>query len=282
MNLCSMRLLNSLLKKLCVVITIMALCILCGCAASESRSEYGIFIGVDPDDLPEDMKDYDIIVIDAQDFTRGQIQKFKNNGQKVYSYVNAGSIEKTRSYYGKYADLTLDPYENWDEEYWVDVSSEKWQDFISYDLSQKLLDKDIDGFFVDNIDIYYQYTRPEIYNGLCNILNNLMDYDKPVIVNGGDVFVSEYISRNGNIKDILTGINQETVFSKINFDQEKFEKNDEDTIEYFKKYVEECKFNGLDVYITEYTTDKKLIRQIKDYCKENGFHYYISDSIQLD
>lgn len=282
MNLCSMRLLNSLLKKLCVVITIMALCILCGCAASESRSEYGIFIGVDPDDLPEDMKDYDIIVIDAQDFTRGQIQKFKNNGQKVYSYINAGSIEKTRSYYGKYADLTLDPYENWDEEYWVDVSSEKWQDFISYDLSQKLLDKDIDGFFVDNIDIYYQYSRPEIYNGLCNILNNLMDYDKPVIVNGGDVFVSEYISRNGNIKDILTGINQETVFSKINFDQEKFEKNDEDTIEYFKKYVEECKSNGLDVYITEYTTDKKLIRQIKDYCKENGFHYYISDSIQLD
>ena len=282
MNLCSMRLLNSLLKKLCVVITIMALCILCGCAASESRSEYGIFIGVDPDDLPEDMKDYDIIVIDAQDFTRGQIQKFKNNGQKVYSYINAGSIEKTRSYYGKYADLTLDPYENWDEEYWVDVSSEKWQDFISYDLSQKLLDKDIDGFFVDNIDIYYQYPRPEIYNGLCNILNNLMDYDKPVIVNGGDVFVSEYISRNGNIKDILTGINQETVFSKINFDQEKFEKNDEDTIEYFKKYIEECKSNGLDVYITEYTTDKKLIRQIKDYCKENGFHYYISDSIQLD
>lgn len=261
---------------------IMALCILCGCAASESRSEYGIFIGVDPDDLPEDMKDYDIIVIDAQNFTRGQIQKFKNNGQKVYSYINAGSIEKTRSYYGKYADLKLDPYENWDEEYWVDVSSEKWQDFISYDISQKLLDKDIDGFFVDNIDIYYQYPRPEIYNGLCNILNNLMDYDKPVIVNGGDVFVSEYISRNGNIKDILTGINQETVFSKINFDQETFEKNDEDTIEYFKKYIAECKSNGLDVYITEYTTDKKLIRQIKDYCKENGFHYYISDSIQLD
>lgn len=111
MNLCSMRLLNSLLKKSCVVIMIMALCILCGCAASESRSEYGIFIGVDPDDLPEDMKDYDIIVIDAQNFTRGQIQKFKNNGQKVYSYINAGSIEKTRSYYGKYADLTLDPYE---------------------------------------------------------------------------------------------------------------------------------------------------------------------------
>ena len=261
---------------------IMALCILCGCAASESRSEYGIFIGVDPDDLPEDMKDYDIIVIDAQNFTRGQIQKFKSNGQKVYSYINAGSIEKNRSYYGKYADLTLDPYENWDEEYWVDVSSEKWQDFISYDISQKLLDKDIDGFFVDNIDIYYQYPRPEIYNGLCNILNNLMDYDKPVIVNGGDVFVSEYISRNGNIKDILTGINQETVFSKINFDQETFEKNDEDTIEYFKKYIAECKSNGLDVYITEYTTDKKLIRQIKDYCKENGFHYYISDSIQLD
>ena len=37
-----------------------------------------------------------------------------------------------------------------------------------------------------------------------------------------------------------------------------------------------------EVYLLEYTKDKKLIRRIKQYCRKNKFHYYISDSIELD
>lgn len=38
----------------------------------------------------------------------------------------------------------------------------------------------------------------------------------------------------------------------------------------------------MEVYLLEYTKDKKLIRKIKQYCRKNKFHYYISDSIELD
>jgi hypothetical protein len=31
----------------------------------------------------------------------------------------------------------------------------------------------------------------------------------------------------------------------------------------------------------EYTTDEKLIPKIKKYCKEKNFHFYISNSLEL-
>jgi|GEM_PF-3357762 len=34
--------------------------------------------------------------------------------------------------------------------------------------------------------------------------------------------------------------------------------------------------------LAEYTTDKSLIKEIKEYCAEKAFNYYISDSLELD
>ena len=49
-----------------------------------------------------------------------------------------------------------------------------------------------------------------------------------------------------------------------------------------KEAVQKCKKDRMEVYLLEYTKDKKLIRKIKQYCRKNKFHYYISDSIELD
>ena len=51
--------------------------------------------------------------------------------------------------------------------------------------------------------------------------------------------------------------------------------------EYFSKYVEACKADGVEVYLLEYTTNQKLIQKIKEYCKEQDFHFYISSSLEL-
>ena len=46
--------------------------------------------------------------------------------------------------------------------------------------------------------------------------------------------------------------------------------------------VETCDSHGLDVYLLEYTNSKTLKSKIKKYCRQKHFHYYISDSIELD
>ena len=244
------------------------------------QKDYGVFLSLDASDMDR-ITEYQTVVIDAQYFSKKDIAYLKKQGCTVYSYINIGAIENFREYYDEYSNLTLGEYENWEEEQWVDVSSTVWQNFL-VSLEEELLDKSIDGFFVDNCDVYYVYHTDDGFEGLTTILEHLMEYGKPVIINGGDTYVMEYETREGSIQRIMTGVNQECVFSRINFKKDSFSAQKKTDREYFQDYIETCDRQGCDVYLIEYTTDRKLKRKIKKYCKKKGFHYYISDSIELD
>lgn len=249
-------------------------------AKEDDKKDYGVFLSLDASDLDKIAK-YQTVVIDAQYFSKKDITYLKKQGCTVYSYLNVGSIENFRKYYDTYEKLTLGEYENWEEEKWMDVSQIKWQRFLA-SLEKGLIKKGIDGFFVDNCDVYYEYTTDDIFEGLTTILKHLMKYRKPVIINGGDAFVMEYKERYGRLTDIMTGVNQEAVWSRIDFDTGKFSVQKKSDRNYFMKYVETCDSQGLDVYLLEYTKSKMLKSKINKYCRQKHFHYYISDSMELD
>ena len=240
---------------------------------------YGVFLSV-TDNLDQ-LGDYETVVIDAQYFTAADIDSFKQKGHKVYTYINVGAIENFRSYFNQYQSLTLAPYENWDEEYWVDVSDQTWQDFMVYDLIPEMISKGVDGFFVDNCDVYYHYQTDAVLDGLTHILRVMIDTGREVILNGGDTFLDAYCA-GGSWKDVITGISQESVFTRIDWQDESFGEADAQDRTYFQFYVERYADQGADIYLLEYTTDDELIRKIKDYCHTKGFYYYISDSLELD
>ena len=243
------------------------------------KNDYGVFLNADASSL-ERFKKYDLIVIDAQYFTKKDIESLHQNGTKVYTYLNIGSVENFREYYKTYEKFTIGKYEHWDEEKWVDVSVPAWQKFIEQ-LSKKLFEKGVDGFFIDNCDVYYYAPRKSIFEGLAAILQNIMTLKKAVIINGGDTYVTEYRERYGAVDHIMTGVNQESVWSGIDFDKGTFNEQTRETREYYSKYLEACKADGMEVYLLEYTTDEKLIQKIKKYCKEKNFHFYISNSLEL-
>ena len=243
------------------------------------KIDYGVFLNADASSL-ERFKKYDLIVIDAQYFTKKDIESLHQNGTKVYTYLNIGSVENFREYYKTYEKFTIGKYEHWDEEKWVDVSVPAWQKFIEQ-LSKKLFEKGVDGFFIDNCDVYYYAPRKSIFEGLTAILQNIMTLKKAVIINGGDTYVTKYRERYGAVDHIMTGVNQESVWSGIDFDKGTFNEQTRETREYYSKYLEACKADGMEVYLLEYTTDEKLIQKIKKYCKDKNFHFYISNSLEL-
>ena len=243
------------------------------------KNDYGVFLNADASSL-EQLKKYDLIVIDAQYFNKSDIELLHQNGTRVYTYLNIGSIENFREYYTTYEKLTIGRYEHWDEEKWVDVADPDWQKFMEQ-LSQELFEKGVDGFFIDNCDVYYYAPRESIFEGLTAILQNIMTFDKAVIINGGDTYVTEYRERYGAIDHIMTGVNQESVWSAIDFDKGTFYEQTKETRDYYCNYLEACQADGMDVYLLEYTTDKKLIQKIKKYCNEHDFHFYISNSLEL-
>ena len=114
------------------------------------KKDYGVFLNADASSL-ERFKMYETIVIDAQYFTKRDIELLHQNGTVVYTYLNIGSIENFREYYTTYAELAI---------------GEK---FIGQ-LSQELYEKGVDGFFIDNCDVYYYAPRESIFEGLTAIL----------------------------------------------------------------------------------------------------------------
>lgn len=270
-------------RTLSAVTVLLALSIVffaAGCGAETKNSEYGVFLSATGD--LDSLSGFHTVVIDAQYFSKAEIDAFRAAGHTVYSYINIGSIETFRDYYSQYKDLALGAYENWDEEFWIDVSDSRWQVFLIEELIPSLLEKDVDGFLVDNCDVYFLYPTAQILDGLSTVMRALVGTGRAVLINGGDVYLDAYCGSGGQWNDVITGINQESVFSKILWDEDAFGAASREDREYFQDYIERYAAKGADIYLLEYTRDHRLIREIRDYCQRNGFNYYVSDSVELD
>lgn len=244
------------------------------------QKPYGVFLNLNKRNIKK-LYSYKTVVIDARFFSKKEIRKLKKHKIKVYSYINIGSLEKFRPYYNKFKNLTLGRYENWDEERWINVASKSWQNFITGNLAHKLLKKGISGFFVDNCDVYYNYPRKNIYIGLIKILQALRRKNTSVIINGGDTFISKYMLSHKNLKSILTGINQECVFTAIDFDHNTTIEQKTSVKNYFLKYLSKLKKHNTKIYLLEYTKKKSVIDKINTYCKKHKYIYYASPDIEL-
>lgn len=241
--------------------------------------EYGVFLGISNDKISR-LEKYKTVVIEPQEFSKENIEKLHNDKKFVYGYLNVGAIENYRPYYNEYKDITLGKYEDWPDERWVDVSKSKWQNFVVNNLAKSYKEKNFDGLFLDNFDVYYHYARPEIFKGLCDICTHLKNFGFKLLINGGDTFVSKCIENN-NALSYFDGINQETVFTSINFKNKTYGKQEAEQHKYFIEYLKNVKQTNLSVYLLEYGANNKLLKEIDNYCKKNGFGYYNAPSSEL-
>ena len=266
-------------KLACLFVICFAVGVMNGISA-EKKQDYKVLIGMDHKKVMQ-LKGIKTLVIDAEFFSQEDIAQLHKNGNvHIFSYLNIGSIETFRDDYAAFADIALGHYENWDEEQWVNVADKRWQKRIKYK-AQLLSQKGIDGFFLDNTDVYYQYHTAAIYQGLITLLHEIHTENKPIIINGGDTFITEAMQQD-SIKGIIHGVNQESVFTEIHFKDNTFGAKPVEDRAYFMEYLAQCKTYGLTVYLLEYGATKKLTEEIKAYCKRNGFTYDISYSVELD
>ncbi len=271
---------NSLFIKIVILFlsTFYSVSVLPSEIEQQNVNKYGVFLGINGDEM-EKLNDYQIVVIEPEEFTSEEIAKLHEKNKTVYAYLNIGAIENYRSYYPEFKNNTLGEYENWQDEFWIDVSAENWQNYIKEKLAPKYINMGFDGFFLDNTDVYYHYQTDDIFYGLCDILRTLKKYNTTLLINGGDVFVERCITEN--LSKLFDGINQETVFTSIDFDNATYSAQVETETAYFKDYLNRVKALKLKVYLLEYGADKELEQKIARYCKQNDFLYYNAESIEL-
>lgn len=243
--------------------------------------DYGVFLSLDNKSMNR-FENYEMIIIDANYFNYEDIKTLHEKGHTVYSYLNVGSIENFRTYYKRFLSITLGEYENWDEEKWIDISNKSWRKFLVEELAKDYLIKGVDGFFIDNCDVYYVYSQEKIFDGLTDVLKKLKNLKTNIIINGGDTYVTEYLRRNLKLSAILNAVNQESVFTRINFEKNSFETAKESDKNYYLEYLNEVSKKGASIFLLEYTKNNALKKEIKEYCEDKKWNYYISSSIELD
>ena len=147
--------------------------------------------------------------------------------------------------------------------------------------------KGIDGFFVDNCDVYHYRRSRRIFDGLSEVLRRLSGYGLEVLINGGDEYATAALEEYGSIAGLFSGVNQETVFTRINFDKLNFEtgafgRSREEDRQYFLSYLEKMEGAGAKIRLLEYTRDADLAREIERFCGARGWECFISGSVELD
>ena len=275
-----MRKTKLFIKIICVLILILSTALLSACSTStfNSAEKYIVLIGEDPE-ITEKLSDIDLLVIDAEYFSQNDIARLRENGiHEIYSYINIGSIESFRSYDTDFEKYTLGAYENWPEEKSIDVSAPEWQACTASRVDA-LVQKDVDGFFVDNTDVYYNYPQESIYDGILTILDYINHTGRKIMINGGDCFVKKYLTTEKNV--LIDGVNQENVFTAYDFSKDVYTKNDQSTREYYTEYLDLAMSHGCTAYTLEYATDPTIRRQAAAYAGKHGYICCISDNIGL-
>ncbi|MCR4901967.1 MAG: endo alpha-1,4 polygalactosaminidase [Butyrivibrio sp.] len=269
---------NKKIKILFTIVLVISMFTVTGCDYGDK--DYGVFIGAENDKISTIMQ-YKTVVIEPTAFEESEIAFLKACGCTVYGYINIGSVKEYRDYYEEFEDITLDEYEGWPDEKWVDVSQSKWQDYVVDTIAAAYAEKGLDGFFVDNTDVYYQYQKPEIFLGLMNILQGLRNYNIEVIINGGDTFVTECIDDN-IAANLFTGVNQESVFTAIDFENDTYVVQSEEDQAYFKEYLRKVSRAGLKVFVIEYHATGINWIKARNYYNSKGYTWYNAQNKNLE
>ena len=95
----------------------------------DDKENFGVFLGEEDENISYFYK-YKNIASDIDNFSNTSIKDLKDHDVTIYSYLSVGSLEKYRSYYNEFKDLTFMDYDNWPDERWIDVSNTSWQNHI--------------------------------------------------------------------------------------------------------------------------------------------------------
>jgi hypothetical protein len=95
---------------------------------------------------------YDLLVLDGQEASRRQVATLRRAGKIVLAYLDVGTIEPWRPWYGTLKAYRLDRWARWGEWY-ARVSAAGFRRAIVERIAPEILGKGFDGLFLDNTDM---------------------------------------------------------------------------------------------------------------------------------
>src|SRR5690242_14505305 len=101
---------------------------------------------------------FDLVVVDGEEVTAGQVAALHARGKVVLGYLSVGTIEKGRFWFARAKRYRLELWDDWGEWY-ADTSKRGYRSLITRTVAPRLRAKKLDGLFLDNVDMVETHPR---------------------------------------------------------------------------------------------------------------------------
>ncbi|WNQ10948.1 endo alpha-1,4 polygalactosaminidase [Paenibacillus aurantius] len=136
-----------------------------GRSALEGITSYKIFYGTPTRNVLDQMKNYQMVIVEPLNYTKEQITQIRKNGTKVMGYINSMEVDKwNKAFLSKMRESDFAHrggervyFEEWDS-YLTNIASSHYQQLLIDEIRMQITDKGLDGVFFDTVgDIDDQY-----------------------------------------------------------------------------------------------------------------------------
>ena len=212
-------------------------------------SDYKIFYGSPTKKILEEMRKFDMVIIETHEYTSEEIKAIKQDGTIVLGYLsvmeletwNEGIVKKVEESDYLFVDNKKEYIPEWDT-YLMDLSSKRYQELLLTDAQEHILSKDVDGIFIDtagDIDDYFykdEQMKQMLRDGYLQLLIVLKQQNPEILIvqNWG------FDTYKTTSKNLVNGIMWE------NFEMARLENSEwgQNWIDYFQKEKEACSLHS--------------------------------------
>ncbi len=200
---------------------------------------------------------YDLVVVDGEEVTPGLVGSLHASGTVVLGYISVGTIEYGRWWYGSVAPYRMAYWGDWGEWY-ADVSKSGYRAVLTGRVVPQMLDKGLDGLFLDNVDMVEVY--PTRATGMRVLVRGIHSV---VHGRGGLVFSQNGASYAAGLASAgyLDGWNREDVSWTYDFARKRYRRLSGATTRQAQRELVAMRAAGLLTLSTDYTDGGRIPRK---------------------
>lgn len=220
---------------------------------------------------PVDICDYEYVILEADLYTKADIDIIKKKNKKVLCYISLGEVNQNASYYKDLKGVVKSKNHIWNS-YHLNLSYKKTKEVLNKVIKNRM-SKGFDGLFLDNIDSYTVHGYQYQYSSY------LFSYLKQIKKNYSDIYLMQNagLSLLDNTNEYINALAVESVASNYDFSKSKYQLREASDFQKQKRELEsiEKKYKK-EVIVIEYANDKALYSQIKSRLKNTNWNCYVA------
>lgn len=221
-------------------------------AAQKTTSKQDLFICYGKVS-PSEIVGYNMVIVESQQYSKEDIIKFKHNNKKVIAYISLTEVNESAFYYNSIKDYAVDKNKNWGS-FFLDINNPKVHPIILEAIG-KILEKGVDGIFMDNLDNTSQWGRlAGQEEALVTLIKKIRDKHKDItLIQNSGLFLAKKLQKYTNailIESVLTSYNFEK--KEYGYQNDKQKKELLTSINRLKRELRK------DVFLVEYTNEQEM------------------------